>query len=242
MKINACWLTTTLLLSSSTFAAPHWGYAGAEGPEHWASLTPEFAACSGHNQSPVDIKGTIKSALAPLTLHYQTGATALVNNGHTIQVDYAPGSTLTLDGKAFTLKQFHFHAPSENLIQGRHYPLEAHLVHASEQGALLVLAVMFEVGAGNPLLTTAWRQIPTQSGTTATLTRPLDVRALLPRNLDYYRFNGSLTTPPCSEGVRWLVLKHPVTASQAQIDAFKAVMHHPNNRPAQPLGARTILE
>lgn len=242
MKINACWLTTTLLLSSTTFAAPHWGYAGAEGPEHWASLTPEFAACSGHNQSPVDIKGTIKSALAPLTLHYQTGATALVNNGHTIQVDYAPGSTLTLDGKAFTLKQFHFHAPSENLIQGRHYPLEAHLVHASEQGALLVLAVMFEVGAGNPLLTTAWRQIPTQSGTTATLTRPLDVRALLPRNLDYYRFNGSLTTPPCSEGVRWLVLKHPVTASQAQIDAFKAVMHHPNNRPAQSLGARTILE
>lgn len=242
MKIHACWQTMALLLSTSAFAAPHWSYEGQSAPEHWAQLTPEFTTCAGHNQSPLDIKGTIRAELSPLVVHYLPGAKTVLNNGHTVQLDYGPGSTLEVDGQRFTLKQFHFHAPSENLIQGRSYPLEAHLVHANEQGELAVLAVMFEVGDANPVLTAAWQHLPKQGSSAAALPQPLNASGLLPHTLDYYRFSGSLTTPPCTEGVRWLVLKQPMTASQAQIDAFKALMHHPNNRPVQSVGAREILE
>lgn len=242
MKMNA-WLTASLLLSSSAFAAtaPHWEYSGESGPDNWAKLTPEFAACAGKNQSPVNIGGTIKAALAPIKTHYVAGGNELVNNGHTLQVNYQPGSTLELDGQRFTLKQFHFHVPSENLIRGQAYPLEAHLVHANDKGELAVLAVMFKVGAANKLLDQAWKSLP-KSGNKVAFDSPLDARKLLPTKLNYYRFSGSLTTPPCSEGVRWLVLKHPMTVSQAQLDAFKTAIPHANNRPVQSVNAREILE
>ena len=166
----------------------------------------------------------------------------MVNNGHTVQVGYAPGSTLQLDGTTFELKQFHFHAPSENLIEGKSYPLEGHLVHVSDKGEIAVVAVMFEAGKANPALAAAWSALPAKVGEIQALKTPLVAEQLLPENRDYYRFSGSLTTPPCSEGVRWLVMKQPVEVSQAQIDAFKAVMHHPNNRPVQPLNGRVVLQ
>ena len=184
----------------------------------------------------------VEAKLAPLVLHYQAGGNTVVNNGHTVQVGYAPGSTLQLDGTRFELKQFHFHAPSENLIEGKSYPLEGHLVHVSDKGEIAVVAVMFEAGKANPALAAAWGELPAKVGEIHKLKAPLAAEQLLPESRDYYRFSGSLTTPPCSEGVRWLVMKQPVEVSQAQIDAFKAVMHHPNNRPVQPLNGRVVLQ
>ena len=236
-------LAGALLLCPTAFAATvHWEYSGEAGPAQWARLTPEFGQCAGSNQSPVNLTALVEAELAPLQFHYLPGGKTLVNNGHTVQVNYAPGSTLQLDGMAFELKQFHFHAPSENLIEGRSYPLEGHLVHANDKGELAVIAVMFEPGSANPALSQAWQALPTKAGETRALEVPLSAEPLLPTQRDYYRFSGSLTTPPCSEGVRWLVMKQPVQVSQAQIDAFKAVMHHPNNRPVQPLNGRQVLQ
>ncbi|MEL3929310.1 carbonic anhydrase [Aeromonas enteropelogenes] len=236
-------LACSLLLALPAFAAaPHWEYSGAAGPDHWAKLTPEFSPCAGSNQSPVDLTGLVEADLPPLVFHYRAGGEFASNNGHTVQIGYAPGSTLELDGMSFELKQFHFHAPSENHIEGKSYPLEGHLVHANGKGELAVVAVMFEVGKANPVLAEAWRQLPIKAGESHALKAPVAVEQLLPAKRDYYRFSGSLTTPPCSEGVRWLVLKQPVEASQAQIDAFKEVMHHPNNRPVQPLNGRVVLQ
>lgn len=236
-------LACSLLLCPVVFAAtPHWEYSGEVGPAHWAKLTPEFGQCAGSNQSPVDLSGLVEAKLAPLVLHYQAGGNTVVNNGHTVQVGYAPGSTLQLDGTRFELKQFHFHAPSENLIEGKSYPLEGHLVHVSDKGEIAVVAVMFEAGKANPVLAAAWSVLPAKVGEIQALKAPLSAEQLLPENRDYYRFSGSLTTPPCSEGVRWLVMKQPVEVSQPQIDAFKAVMHHPNNRPVQPLNGRVVLQ
>ncbi|ETB81847.1 carbonic anhydrase, partial [Salmonella enterica subsp. enterica serovar Cerro str. CFSAN001690] len=217
-------LVAALLLSPTAFAATtHWEYSGEAGPAKWASLTPEYGQCAGSNQSPVNLTGMVEAKLAPLQFHYQTGGKTLVNNGHTIQVNYAPGSTLELDGMRFELKQFHFHAPSENLIEGKSYPLEGHLVHANDRGELAVVAVMFEPGRANAALSLAWQVLPAKAGESHGLKEPVSAEQLLPAKRDYYRFSGSLTTPPCSEGVRWLVMKEPVQVSQAQIDAFKAV-------------------
>lgn len=219
-----------------------WSYEGENGPENWAKLSPDFFACSGKNQSPVDLNGFIHAELKPLKRQYKVGGESIVNNGHTIQVNYAKGSTLSLDGKVFELKQFHFHAPSENLIKGKSYPLEGHLVHADKDGNLAVLAVMFVKGKANKALAQAWAAMPQEAGEPQPLSAPISASGLLPKSLSYYRFNGSLTTPPCSEGVRWLVLKHPVSVSAAQLEAFEKVMHHPNNRPVQPANARPLLE
>ena len=215
-------LVAALLLSPTAFAATtHWEYSGEAGPAKWASLTPEYGQCAGSNQSPVNLTGMVEAKLAPLQFHYQTGGKTLVNNGHTIQVNYAPGSTLELDGMRFELKQFHFHAPSENLIEGKSYPLEGHLVHANDRGELAVVAVMFEPGRANAALSLAWQVLPAKAGESHGLKEPVSAEQLLPAKRDYYRFSGSLTTPPCSEGVRWLVMKEPVQVSQAQIDALR---------------------
>lgn len=236
-------LAATLLLCPAAFAAtPHWEYSGEAGPAKWASLTPEFGQCAGRNQSPVNLSGLVKAELAPLQFHYLAGGHSVTNNGHTVQVDYAPGSSLELDGMHFELKQFHFHAPSENLIEGHSYPLEGHLVHANDQGELAVVAVMFEPGKANGALSQVWQSLPAKAGEQHALKEPVSAEPLLPAKRDYYRFSGSLTTPPCSEGVRWLVMKQPMQVSQAQIDTFKAVMHHPNNRPVQPLHGRLVLQ
>lgn len=241
-------LAETTPETDPTAAAPvhagsHWSYEGHEGPEHWGELKPEYTVCAtGKNQSPVNLTGFIESELPPLKFAYQTAGNEILNNGHTIQVNYAPGSQITLNNQVFQLKQFHFHAPSENQIQGASYPLEVHLVHADAEGHLAVVAIMFKEGAANLALTQAWLQMPEKADETLALKTPVAAAALLPANRDYYRFNGSLTTPPCTEGVIWLMMKTPITASKAQIGRFKEVMHHANNRPIQALNARTILQ
>ncbi|MDM8523605.1 carbonic anhydrase [Desulfococcaceae bacterium HSG8] len=221
----------------------HWGYSGNEGPEHWGELDQKYSSCSeGKNQSPINLTGMIESELQPVTINYLPGGNEFLNNGHTVQVNYMPGSTIIIDGYKFELKQFHFHSPSENTIEGQSYPMEAHFVHSDNEGRLAVIAVMFKTGVKNAELEKAWAHMPENAGEKYMLPESINADALLPYNRSYYRFNGSLTTPPCSEGVRWLVMKFFDTASVEQIDKFSHAMHHPNNRPVQPANARVILK
>jgi len=220
----------------------HWGYSGEGAPENWGQLDPEFATCAtGKNQSPIDLGESAKSHLKPVRLHYKKGTTEILNNGHTVQVNYQPGSSVTVDDRSFELKQFHFHAPSENTFDGKHFPLEGHLVHADKDGNLAVVAVMFSEGPANPLLASLWKRLPNKEGEKNALPSPLSALQMLPAERHYYRFTGSLTTPPCSEGVRWLVIQKPATASKAQLDAFTEAVGFANNRPVQPLNARQVL-
>jgi carbonic anhydrase len=237
----------TLLLAGVLGLAPpalaqHWGYAGEAGPANWSKIDPKFAMCAlGRNQSPIDLAGLVEADLKPLKLAYKAGAADIVNNGHTIQVNYVPGSVLTVDGRTFELKQFHFHSPSENRIGSKQFPLEGHLVHADKEGNLAVVAVMFQEGAANPLLAKLWEKMPGKAGEKAELPGGLSVAALLPADRDYYRFNGSLTTPPCSEGVWWLVMKKPASVSKKQVEQFSKTIGFANNRPVQPVNARPVL-
>ncbi|NEX22993.1 carbonic anhydrase [Thiorhodococcus mannitoliphagus] len=238
-------LAAVLLLSGcahTTKQAMHWGYSGNEGPERWSEISPEFAICSsGKNQSPIDLANFIKADLKPLAIDYQAAGNEILNNGHAIQINSAPGSKFSLDGHTYELKQYHFHAPSENLINGKSYPMEAHLVHADNDGNLAVIAVMFEEGKENQSIAQAWSKMPTQVGEKNALTPSVAAEGILPLKRRYYRFNGSLTTPPCSEGVLWLVMKDPVTVSKSQIEEFEHTMHHPNNRPVQAVNARAVM-
>ncbi len=234
-----------LLASCSAFAAeqhPHWGYSGDNGPNNWAKLTPEFGACAGKNQTPVNLSGFVKADLKPLKFSYKTGGSQILNNGHTVQVVYDAGSNVVIDGVEYMLKQFHFHAPSENQIKGESFPLEGHFVHADKDGNLAVVTVMFKEGHENAALKDLWAHMPAKEGDKIALSPAFDAAKLFPKNHEYYRFSGSLTTPPCTEGVRWIVLKKPVFVSKAQIDALRKVMGHDNNRPLQPINAREILE
>ncbi|MDR3631921.1 MAG: carbonic anhydrase family protein [Desulfocapsaceae bacterium] len=244
MKKTILFAIGMALATSPAFSAEgiHWGYSGKTGPADWAKLSPEYSSCDGKNQSPINLDGFIPAKLVPLVFDYKGGSAEILNNGHTIQINARPGSTVGIDGIEFELKQYHFHAPSENLIKGKSFPMEAHLVHADQNGNIVVVAVMFTAGEANKALEKAWNQMPKTEGEKLALSSDISPLDLLPPNHAYYRFNGSLTTPPCTEGVRWVVIKDAVSASAAQIEEFARVMHHPNNRPVQSINARSVLE
>src|SRR6185436_1741974 len=159
----------------------HWSYSGEGAPQNWGKLNPEFAACAtGKSQSPIDLGKAAKAASHPVRLDYKKGATEILNNGHTVQVNYQPGSSLKVDERSFELKQFHFHAPSENTFDGKHFPLEGHLVHADKDGNLAVVAVMFNEGAANPLLSSLWKMMPAKEGEKKGLPDSLSAMQMLP--------------------------------------------------------------
>ncbi|WOE32808.1 MULTISPECIES: carbonic anhydrase family protein [unclassified Acinetobacter] len=243
MKFKAV-IVMTLFASQAIFAGANldWGYSGQQAPTHWAEINPKYAACSGLNQSPINIDQTVDAKLPPLKFNYSTSSKSIINNARTVQINFNEGNFLSLDHKQFELKQFHLHSPSENLLHGQSYPMEMHLVHASKDGELTVVAVMFKEGQENKKLKQLWQQLPKTAGDVTALKQTDLASAFLPKTLDYYRFNGSLTTPPCSEGVRWIVLKEIQQASPEQIKAFSSLMEHPNNRPVQAQNARLVLE
>lgn len=232
-------------LQGNLLAGEHaaWSYRGDTGPEKWSVLSREFSACSeGRNQSPVDLVNLVDAELPALALNYEGPCVSAVNNGHTYKVEAGSGNTLMVGDRVYDLKQFHFHAPSENHIEGRSFPLECHFVHADGDGNLAVIALMFEEGSENAELEKAWSVMPVGKGEESALAAPLNPAELLPADLGYYRFSGSLTTPPCTEGVTWLVLKAYAGVSAEQVEKFQKTMGHPNNRPLQPLNARLVLE
>ena len=234
-----------LLFSTQLCASEHahWGYSGHEGPAHWGDLSADFSACSqGLNQSPIDLTGMIDGNLPELSFNYTSLGNQVVNNGHTIKVNYLPGSNIQINDSRFELKQFHFHSPSENLIKGESFPMEAHFVHADKEGNLAVVAVMYRVGEADQELEKAWALMPEEAGREVGLETNINAAQLIPESKDYYRFNGSLTTPPCTEGVEWYVMKGIQTVSQQQLDRFVKIMKHDNNRPVQPLNARIVVE
>jgi len=219
----------------------HWTYHGEEGPEHWGELSPDFHTCSiGTQQSPIDLTGPVRVSQDGLTVNWQPlPLDHVVNNGHTIQVNCPPGSTIQAGGRSYTLLQFHFHHPSEHKLAGRAFPLEVHFVHRSEAGDLAVLGVFFTEGAENATLAPIWAAMPHQAGE-ADGHATVNPAALLPAAHDHFHYAGSLTTPPCSETVSWYVLRQPVEASAAQIGAFAALFDN-NARPTQPVNRRFLL-
>jgi len=220
-----------------------WSYSGAQGPNHWGDLKPEFAACkTGHRQSPIDIRDTRKADLTPIQFDYKPSPMHIVDDGHTIMINYGPGSYITVGGKTYQLKQFHFHRPSEEKIHGESYDMEAHLVHADQEGNLAVVAILLQSGGENPLVQKLWDHLPKEKKKEELLDSvEIDVTGLLPVDRSYYTFPGSLTTPPCSENVAWFVLKHPVVISAAEIEQFGRL--YPNNaRPTQAQYDRVVLE
>ena len=223
--------------------AAEWTYKGAEGPSDWGKIDPAFATCSiGRTQSPIDIKDARKSDLPPLKFDYKAVPLNIIDNGHTIQVNYAPGSTLTVGDKAYVLKQFHFHHPSEEHINGHGYDMVAHLVHADADGHLAVVAVLLKKGPPTPLLNIVWTHIPKEKEKAVDVTGvSLNVNDLLPADHGYFIFAGSLITPPCSEGVTWYVLKNQSSLSAEQLAAFGKI-YPLNARPIQASNNREILE
>ena len=238
LVILICTVTTVF----ASEAGVHWAYSGDGGPQHWGELSEEFSTCDdGEMQSPINIVQTAEVRLNPIEFNYQDTSVYVLNNGHTIQLHYAAGSILSIGEKTFSLKQVHFHSPSENRVYGRSFPMEAHFVHADDNGKLLVVSLMFVVGRPNKALDPIWQATPSLANSDMIIPcSKVNVSDLLPNNSTYFAFEGSLTTPPCTEGVQWIVLKQPVEASMPQLKKLRAILDGKNNRPVQPTNGRDI--
>jgi carbonic anhydrase len=247
IALSSC---TTTHDSESPHAQVHWGYASTTGPTAWCDLdAANSACCQGHEQSPIDIKSASATpgTLASLALSYAPGSFQVINNGHTVQATPVADRArrgLMLGATSYALQQFHVHAPSEHAIDGHHAPIELHFVHKSEAGNLAVVGVMVEPGEANAELEKIWHLAPAQEGEGGTA-QAVDVDNMLPAMHANFRYAGSLTTPPCSEHVQWIVMQTPITMSEAQIKKLTSMFggtRFPdgNARPVQPIGARTV--
>jgi carbonic anhydrase len=222
--------------------SPHWSYDGSAGPEAWARLNPEFAKCgTGQRQSPIDIRGGIKVDLDPVQFDYKPVNFGVVDNGHTVQVNVGHGNSIEVQGRRYDLVQFHFHRPSEERIDGRQFDMVAHLVHKDPEGRLAVVAVLLDRGSAHAVVQQVWNNLPLEKGEQLDARAPIDLAALLPTDRRYYTYMGSMTTPPCSEGVLWMVMQQPVTISQSQINIF-AKLYPMNARPIQSASGRLIKQ
>ena len=230
----------------------HWGYEPEDGPNMWGSMDADWILCAeGLNQSPIDLVNTVEIALPSVEIHTpsdqevavlnQKGVIDALDNGHTIQINTKGPEKMRVGEQTYALVQFHFHAPSEHTVDGEHFPMEMHLVHQADDGALAVVGVMIKEGAPNPSIAPLWAQLAEAPGTEATLRIPAEFGEHLftGEASGVYHYDGSLTTPPCSEGVKWYIRNTPTQLSKQQIAAFTAVYDH-NNRPVQVLNNRTL--
>lgn len=236
-----CLITLNVGLWADSAHSAHWDYSNEKGPKHWGDLDKGFALCKiGKQQTPINIiSSKTQAGTYGLKLNYTKNTQDIVNNGHTIQVNVAPSaSTLTFNDTAYELVQFHFHTPSENQIDSVSYPLEVHFVHKNAAGNLLVVAVLFEEGQENKVLKKIVENLP-QSINKPNKFQKFNMNDLLPANKSYYEFIGSLTTPPCSENVQWVVMKNQLNISKKQLESFQAVLHE-NARNIQPLNKRIV--
>jgi carbonic anhydrase len=223
-------------------ATPHWSYEGEGGPMNWGKLNPSYAKCdSGERQSPIDIRDGIRVALDPLNFDYKDSRFSVLDNGHTIQTTLSPGNYINVSGKNYELLQFHFHKPSEERINGKGFEMVLHLVHKDSDGKLAVVALLIQRGKANSLVQSIWNNLPLEKNQAVHALSSMDLSQILPARREYYTFMGSLTTPPCSEGVLWLVLKEPIEISSEQIAIFNR-LYPMNARPIQNSSGRLIKE
>lgn len=219
----------------------HWTYEGTDGPAQWGKLDKAYGVCSiGGEQSPIDLRNAVKAQIEPLALDWKPQTFAVINNGHTIQANAAPGSGLTLAGKRYELKQFHFHTPGEHAVDGKFSQMEAHFVHASADGKLVVVGMLMRPGKVNAAFKAVMAAAPGKEGK-SNPSAVLDPKLFLPANSALYRYEGSLTTPPCAETVNWNVYASEIEAAGTDIDAFHALFAM-NARPLQPLNRRVLLK
>jgi carbonic anhydrase len=239
--IRALFAVATLCCAAQAGAeGEHWSYTGHGAPAKWGELDQAFATCKlGRLQSPIDIRGAQVADLPAIKFDYKPSALKVIDNGHTIQVNYAPGSSIEVGGARYELLQFHFHKPSEEKINGKSHAMVAHLVHKSADGKLAAVAVLLDKGGANATIDTLWKNLPKVKEQETLVDATIDVGALLPSDKGYYSFQGSLTTPPCSEEVRWFVLKTPTKISEGEIMAF-GKLYPMNARPTQPSHGRLI--
>lgn len=226
---------------------PHWKYEGAEGADKWGEIWPDWAKCkTGVEQSPIDLpkKGEKAAKAVPLAPKYGKIPLEILNNGHTVQVAAAQGGKFSIEGVDYELAQFHLHSPSEHTIAGAKFDGELHLVHKNAKGELSVIGLLLKKGKENKSLASVFASAPAEESHDAkpVANASVDLAALVPAKAAYYSYAGSLTTPPCSEGVKWFVLMNPIEVSEAQLKKFQGVMHGGNARPVLPVGARKILE
>ena len=220
----------------------HWSYEGESGPANWSKINVDWAKCgNGSRQSPIDIRDGMKVELEQISFDYHPSSFNVVDNGHTVQVGVSGGNYITVQNRMFELQQFHFHRPSEERINGKAFEMVVHLVHRDAEGRLAVLALLLERGAPQATIQTVWNNLPLEKFETMQPTILLDPAEMLPVRRDYYTYMGSLTSPPCSEGVLWLVMKQPVQASPAQMALFSR-LYPLNARPIQPGNGRIIKE
>ncbi|MBI5925982.1 MAG: carbonic anhydrase family protein [Aquabacterium sp.] len=220
----------------------HWAYSGDTGPESWGRLKPEFQQCMlGKRQSPIDIREGIPVQLDPIQFDYRPSNFRVIDNGHTVQVNVEPGNGITVMGRRYELLQFHFHRPSEERINGRQYEMVAHLVHKDMDGKLAVVAVLMDQGKAHPLVQQVWNNLPLEKNSEQGAMTQIDLTHLLPEQRQYYTYMGSLTTPPCSEGVLWMVMKQPAGMSREQIGVFSK-LYPMNARPVQSAAGRLIKD
>lgn len=221
--------------------APHWSYDGDMGPWNWGGMAGDFKTCTeGKRQSPIDISMATVTTLPAIEVHYSPAPLKVKNNGHTAQVDYADGSYILVDGVKYNLKQFHFHSPSEHSLGGKYYDMVVHLVHKTDDDKLGVIDVMMRKGSEHPALKAVFDNMPKEVGTeTQVADAQVNAADLLPKDLTYYNYVGSLTTPPCSEGVNWMVMTNTLEVSDAQVAAFTGVFPK-SARPVQPVNGRVV--
>lgn len=222
--------------------APLWSYEGEYGPSHWATLSESYAACGhGHRQSPIDIRDGIRVNLDPIGFHYQDSVFTVVDTGHTIQVNPAAGNYIEVLGQRYDLVEFHFHQPSEEHINGQTYAMDVQLVHRDAQGHTAVVALLVQRGTAQPVVQQVWDNLPLERNNEVRAAKTLNPGTLLPSDTAYYTYMGSLTTPPCSEEVLWLVLKQPISLSDYQLSVFNR-LYPMNARALQPTEGRLIKE
>ena len=222
--------------------AAHWGYNGAGGPDQWGLMNPEFSTCaSGARQSPIDIRSGVRVDLEPIQFDYRATGFRVIDNGHTIQVNLDGGNAIEVQGRRYDLLQFHFHRPSEERVDGRQFDMVAHLVHKDPEGRLAVVAVLLDRGSAHALVQTVWNNLPLEQGSEVAVRAKLDISHLLPADRRYFTYMGSLTTPPCSEGVLWMVMQQPVPIANEQINVFSR-LYPMNARPIQSAFGRLIKQ
>lgn len=243
--LTALFFVTTTLATAQTAATANtpWEYSGNRGALNWGKLDPAYKTCSqGNEQSPIDIRGAhLNKALKPIEFHYITGSVTLENDGHTIVAHVNPGSYMIAGGVRYELQEYDFHHPTEHAVQGKLSEMDVHLLHKSADGKVAIIAVRLVEDRDKPnaVLAMLWPHLPTTAGKTAKVTEIVNPGGLLPSDRGYWTYKGSLTTPPCTEGVQWFVLENEIALSREQLRAFAAIFKM-NSRPLQGKNGRRI--